>query len=127
MPSLVDSPVQALVDFGPLAEATAQNVQFFGTLSITQQPAGTTSGAILPTQPIVAVLNVRGATDTTYNGPVSVAVTGAGSLTAGTNPLTAVSGVATWTDIRVTGVGASQLVFTVTGRGSVTSNSFTLA
>ena len=105
MPSLVDSPVQSIVDFGPLAEQPAQNLQFFGTVAITQQPAGTTSGALLSTQPIVAVLNVRGATDTTYNGPVSVAVTGAGSLSAGTNPLTAVAGVATWTDIRVTGIG----------------------
>lgn len=127
MPSLVDSPVQSPVYFGPAAEFPAQNTQFYGTVAITQQPNGTVSGALLSTQPIVAVRNVLGATDTGYNGPVSVAVTGAGTLTAGTNPLNAVNGVATWTDIRVTGAGASQLVFTVTGRGSVTSNSFTLA
>ena len=125
MPSLVDSPVQSPVYFGPAAEFPAQNTQFYGSTTFAVQPGGAASGALLAPQPTVNVLNVLGVTDTTFQGTVTLGITGAGTLT-GTTSATATNGVAAFAGVRVTGVGASNLTANVTGRASSTSAPFTM-
>lgn len=122
--SLVDSPVQSPVYFGPAWETTAQNLQWFGSLAMQTQPGGAVSGGSLSPQPVVNVLNALGQVDTSFQGTVNVSIAGAGAITSG-GAVNAVNGVATF-NLRVTGAGASTLTFSVPGRISVTSNSFTM-
>ncbi|MBY0490953.1 MAG: Ig-like domain-containing protein [Gemmatimonadaceae bacterium] len=95
-------------------------------LAVTTQPAGAVSGSAFTTQPVVAIRDADGNL-TTSTAAVTVAIaTGTGTLS-GTTTVNAVNGVATFTNLALTGTGAFTLTFTGTGLTSATSTSFTVA
>ncbi len=95
-------------------------------LAITTQPAGAVSGSAFTTQPVVAIRDADGNL-TSSTAAVTVAIaTGTGALS-GTTTVSAVNGVATFTNLVITGSGAHTLTFTSAGLTSVTSSSVTVA
>ncbi len=81
-------------------------------LAFTTQPAGSTSGSALSTQPVVAAQDSFGNTDTDFTETVTLTEGSAGSLS-GDVDIAATSGVATFTDIAYTAT-ADQESFTLT-------------
>jgi hypothetical protein len=93
---------------------------------MTTQPAGAISGAAFTTQPVVRITDADGNTNTSFTGNVTASIaTGTGTL-GGTETVAAVSGVATFTDLGILGLGNFTLTFTPASLTPVTSNSFTL-
>ena len=93
---------------------------------MTTQPAGAVSGAAFTTQPVVRVTDADGNTNTSFTGNVTASIaTGTGVL-GGTTTVAAVSGVATFTDLGILGLGNFTLTFTPASLTPVTSNSFAL-
>lgn len=83
------------------------------------QPAGSTSGAAFGTQPVVTAEDAFGNTDVDYTDVVTLSLaSGSGSLS-GTGK-SAISGVATFTDIAYTAT-ADQESFTLTTDGNISS------
>jgi uncharacterized protein YjdB len=81
-------------------------------LIITQQPASGSSGFILPTQPIMRVADVAGNTVTSYTGAVTASVASGVAVLAGTTSVNAVAGIATFSNLMLTGAtGAYTLGF----------------
>ena len=106
--------------FVPAAFAAAAH------LTISRQPDGAVNGAALVVQPVIQVVDSSGnAVTSPFNVMASIA-SGNGTLT-GTTTKAAVSGIATFTDLVITGSpGQFKLTFTVAGLPPVTSNSFSL-
>jgi hypothetical protein len=92
-------------------------------LAVTTGPVGSTSGSAIATQPVVRVVDASGNTVTTSSA--SVTVTASGGTLGGTTTVTAVNGVATFTNLTHTTAGTYTLTFTSTSLTSVTSASFT--
>ncbi len=95
--------------------------------AITTQPIGAASGSALGTQPVIRIVNSTGGTVTssTVNVVASIA-SGTGTLS-GTTTVAAVSGVATFTNLAITGTpGTFTLTFTPTSLTAVTSNRLTV-
>ncbi|WP_194095141.1 putative Ig domain-containing protein [Marivivens aquimaris] len=85
----------------------------------TTQPAGSTSGATLATQPVVTAQDAFGNTDVAYTGTVTLSLSsGSGSLSG--TAKSAVNGVATFTDIAYTAT-ADQESFALTTDGASSS------
>ena len=80
-------------------------------LAFTTEPAGSTSGAALTTQPVVTAQDAFGNTDVDFAETVTVTEASAGTLTSGT--VAAVSGVATFSGLIYTAT-ADQQSFTLT-------------
>ncbi len=118
---------------GGLTAATSNSItvsQTAASLQVQTQPAGAASGAAFTTQPVVRVLDNAGLAVTTGAGAtaaVTAAIaTGSGTL-GGTVTVNAVNGVATFTNLAITGTGAHTLSFsTVTPALTVTSASVTV-
>ncbi len=96
-------------------------------LGITTQPAGAMSGAVLTTQPVVQTRDVAGALVAITNVSVTAAIAGGTGTVTGTTTVTTVNGVATFTDLRVSGSGTVTIVFTSPGLSAVTSASIAVA
>ena len=95
--------------------------------AITTQPAGAGSGSVLGTQPVIRIVDSGGntVTSSTVNVVASIA-SGTGTLS-GTTTIASSSGIATFTDLVVTGTaGAFTVTFTPTSLTAVTSNSLTI-
>jgi hypothetical protein len=92
-------------------------------VAVTTQPVGGTSGAALATQPVVRIVDASG--DTMTGSSASVTVTASGGTLGGTTTVTAVNGVATFTNLTHTTAGTYTLTFASTSLTSVTSASFT--
>ena len=93
---------------------------------MTTQPSGAVSGAAFTTQPVVRITDADGNTNTSFTGNVVASIaTGTGTL-GGTTTVAAVSGVATFTDLGILGLGNFTLTFTPASLTPVTSNSFAL-
>jgi hypothetical protein len=99
-------------------------------LGVTQQPGGGTGGVAWPTQPKVAVQDALGNTVTSSSASVTLAITPgtgnpSGVLTCTTNPLAAVSGVATFAGCKIDLAGSGySLTATAAGLTTVVSNPF---
>ena len=76
------------------------------TLAFTTQPAGSTSGSALSTQPVVAAQDAFGNTDVNFTETVTLTEASAGTLT--NNSVAAVSGVATFTGVVYTATTDQQ-------------------
>lgn len=101
-------------------------------LTFSREPAGAEINKQFGTQPVVTALNVQGKTDTSYNGPITLAIksgTGtAGAALIGTLTRNAVAGVATFTDLSINRSGADyQLTASAAGYGGGTSVMFDVA
>ena len=89
---------------------------------------GSTSGALLATQPVVRIVDAVG--NTVSHSNASVTVSASGGTLGGTTIVTAVNGVATFTNLTLTSAGTYTLTFTSTSPTtltSATSASFTTA
>ena len=95
---------------------------------ITTQPAGAVNGVALTTQPVVKIVYPSGSTVTSFTGNVVATIaTGTAGTLSGTTMVAAVAGIATFTDLLITGtVGNFTLRFTPVGASAVTSASFAL-
>jgi hypothetical protein len=103
----------------------------FGTASkamITTHPSGAVNGVALTTQPVIRVTDASGNTVTTSTVSVVASIaSGSGTLN-GTTTVAAVNGVATFTDLVLSGTpGNFTLSFTPTSLTAVTSSSFALS
>jgi hypothetical protein len=94
---------------------------------ITNQPTGAVSGAALTTQPVVKIVYPSGNIVMGFNGNVVASIaSGSGTLN-GTKTKAAASGIATFTNLAITGTaGNFTLTFAPVGASAVTSNSFVL-
>jgi hypothetical protein len=115
-----------------LSEATSMSVtvtQVPARLVVETQPTGGESGQPLTTQPSVRVLDHAGLSieDATTSVSVTATIeTGTGALT-GTTTVSAVNGVATFTDLRIDGGGTHRLDFTAPSVLGAVSNSFAIS
>jgi hypothetical protein len=95
--------------------------------AITTQPTGAVSGSSLTQQPVIRIVDANG--DTVTNSTVDVVASiasGTGSLT-GTTTVAAVAGIATFTDLVITGTaGDFTLTFTPLSLTPITSSSFSI-
>lgn len=112
-------------------QVTSSVIQVSGIatqLAITTQPSGSTSGAVLTQQPVVAIEDAQGnvvTTDSTTTVAVSFA-TGTGTLAA--NSVKAVNGIVTFTALKITATsGSYTLNFTASGLTTATSSSLTVS
>jgi hypothetical protein len=98
------------------------------SLAISTQPSALTStGVAIPVQPVVQVRDVNNAVVTSSTASITASVaTGPGVLT-GTKTVSAVAGVASFTNLVLTGVGTSTLSFAATGMTGATSGSIAVA
>ena len=83
-------------------------------LVITAQPAGAVSGAAFTTQPVIELRDAGNAVVTGSSATVTATIeSGTGTL-GGTTSVNAVNGVATFTNLSITGTGAHTLRFATT-------------
>jgi hypothetical protein len=97
-------------------------------VAVTTQPVGGVSGSTLATQPVVRIVDAAG--NTVTHSTASVTVTASGGTLGGTTTVTAVNGVATFTNLTHTTGGTYTLSFASTSPStltSVTSSSFITA
>jgi hypothetical protein len=96
------------------------------SLRVVTQPAGALSGVAFTTQPVVEILDQYGARLVTATTQVTAARgLGTGTL-GGTLVVAAVGGVATFTNISLTGAGVHSIAFSAAGLAGVSSESFTI-
>ena len=100
-------------------------------LVISMQPVGGTSGSALTVQPVIAIQDAQGNTVITDDStPVTVAIqSGTGGTLGGTKTVTAVDGVASFTDLTLTGtVGTNYVLrFSTTGLSALDANPIRVA
>jgi uncharacterized protein YjdB len=97
-------------------------------LRLGQQPAGATSGQAFVSQPVVQVWDAAGNLVTSSSVAVTAEIALGGGTLSGTTTVSAVSGVATFTDLSLRGLPTNkQLRFTSVPLASVSSNDFALA
>ncbi len=97
-------------------------------LAFTAQPSNGTGGVVLPTQPVVKVLDNYGNTVSTPTSSVTLALTtpGGAALTCTTNPVTTSAGSATFAGCKVDKAGTYTLTATSGSLTSAVSTSFTI-
>ena len=87
-------------------------------LGFTTQPVGGVARGLLPIQPVVAVQDWLGEIDVNSSAPVTVAIqSGAGGALGGTTTVEAVSGVATFSNLTLSGVVGVAYVLRFTSPG----------
>jgi hypothetical protein len=100
---------------GALTSATQSIVPSFGAaaqLALTTAAAGTQSGAAFTTQPAVAVRDAAGNTVTSDNSTVVTMTVNLTATTVGSATATAVNGVATFTDVGISGLVGTSYTLT---------------
>lgn len=113
--------------------ATAASTSFAITpasatkLGFTSSPSTTTSGTSFSTQPVIAIQDAAGNT-TAGTNPVTLTITtpAGGTLTCSANPVSAVSGIATFAGCSITKTGTYTLTAAASGLASSVSSSFTI-
>ena len=91
------------------------------SLAITTEPQGCPSGSVLETQPVIRIVDSGGATVTSSSVNVVASISGGSGNLSGTTTVAAVSGVATFTNLGVSGIAGRvyYLRFTADGLGDV--------
>ena len=112
---------------GAQSQAVTVTVQSLYTLVVATQPAGGTSNELLPGQPVVQVRDGANALVTAAGQSVTASIASGSGTLSGTTTVPVVNGVATFTDLAVTGTGAHTLRFSGAGAQDATSSSFTMA
>ncbi len=95
------------------------------SLAFTTNPSGSTGGVPLATQPVVKIRDGTGATVTTSSAAVTLSLTSpaGATLTCATNPVTAVTGVATFAGCAIDKKGTYALRATAAGLTGASSTS----
>jgi hypothetical protein len=110
---------------GTLAAATSSNISVTiappTQLAVTTPPAGAVSGAAFTTQPVVQLRDGTGLLVPDATNSVTAAITTGSGTLVGTTTVSAVGGVATFTNLQINGVGAHTLTFTSSGLTSATA------
>ena len=90
--------------------------------TLTTQAAGSASGSAFTTQPIITIKDAFGNTVTNSTASVTMAVSGANGLatTVGTTTINAVAGIATFTNVGISGIAGTRYTLTFTS-GSLTA------
>lgn len=97
-----------------------------GRLSVNTQPSATaSSGIALAVQPAFNALGNGGAVQANYTGAVTVSASG-GPVLSGTATVNAVAGVATFTNLALTGAGTATLAAAAADRTGVSTTSITV-
>jgi uncharacterized protein YqgV (UPF0045/DUF77 family) len=96
-------------------------------LGMVAQPAGAVSGRALTTQPVVEIRDGTGNRSVGSTAQVTVTVASGNATLQGTTTVSAVGGVASFTDLRLDGSGPVTLGFSSTGLTGVTSVAVTVA
>jgi hypothetical protein len=95
---------------------------------MTTQPSGAVNGSAFTTQPVVRVTDSGDNTVTLFTGNVVASIASGSGTLSGTTTVAAVDGVATFTNLVITGTaGNFTLTFTPASLTAVTSSSFALA
>ena len=110
----------------PLAGATSSTFNITAgvasQLAIMTQPVGASSGALLGTQPVIEIRDAQGNLVDDDTTQVSVAITsGGGGTLAGTQTVTAVNGVATFTNLTLAGTVGVNYVLEFTSTPTLTA------
>ena len=94
--------------------------------AITTQPTGAASGSALATQPVIRIVDAAGNTVTSSTVSVVASIASGGGTLSGTTSVAAVNGVATFTNLVITGTSGNRtLTFTPTSLTAVTSSALT--
>ena len=104
---------------GSLTTATQSITPTFGLATqatFTTQAAGSASGSAFTTQPIITIKDTFGNTVTNSTASVTMTVSGNGT-TVGTATVTAVAGVATFSDVGISGTAGTAYTLTFTSAG----------
>ncbi|MBL0170616.1 MAG: hypothetical protein IPP90_07775 [Gemmatimonadaceae bacterium] len=110
----------------PALSVTSSSVNVIGApsqLAITTQPAGAVSGVAFTTQPVIEIRDASGNL-TSSAAAVTASIAGGSGALSGTVTVSAVNGVATFTDLQIAGFGAHTLTFTSGALNQATSSSF---
>jgi uncharacterized protein YxjI len=105
-----------------LTSATQSITPTFGIATqatLSTSAAGSVSGSAFTTQPVVTILDAFGNTVTNSSASVTMTVSGNGT-TVGTTTVNAVAGVATFTDVGISGTAGTAYTLTFTS-GSLTT------
>jgi uncharacterized protein (TIGR02145 family) len=95
---------------------------------ITTQPAGAFTGTAFSTQPVVKITDAGGNTITSSTANVVASIASGTGTLSGTTTVAAVAGVATFTNLNITGTGNFTLTFTADGGlTAATSNTVNVA
>jgi len=114
------------VSTGPSTAFTV--LQTPAALTVLVQPAGAVTGAPLAAQPVLEIRDNAGLVIANSTLPVSVAVTTGSAVLIGSATINAVGGVATFTNLRLDGVGMHVLTFSTSSPAlQVSSNAFGVA
>jgi hypothetical protein len=95
-------------------------------LTVTNQPMGAQTGSALASQPVVQIRDANNQLVAGATTSVTAAIASGSGTLSGATMVSAVGGVATFTNLVVTGPGTYTLRFTASGLASATSNSFTI-
>lgn len=96
-------------------------------LAVTTQPAGAEDAIAFTTQPVVAVRDVNDDVVAAATNEVTAAISSGSGVLSGTTAVSAVNGVATFTNLVITGEGSHVLAFTATGLTGASSTTFDVA
>lgn len=130
VPPPVKPPVQPpVIPFPPITSAPAPVNSAATKLGITIQPSNTaTTGVALVQQPVIQVQNAGGSPVNQAGIAVTAAIgSGSGTLSGTTTVNTDASGVATFTNLVITGASTNTLTFTASGLTAVTSNTIVVS
>ena len=93
-----------------------------------RQPSGAASGSVIARQPILRITDAFGNRITSATNTVTAAIASGSGTLSGTTSVAAVNGVASFTNLAITGTGPTTLSFTVSGIATpATSASFTVS
>lgn len=93
-------------------------------LGIATQPSDSASGVVFGTQPVVQIQDILAHLFPGSTADVTVAIASGPGVLTGTKTVTAVGGVATFTNLVLTGMGVYSLIFTSPGLLSIVSPVF---
>ena len=104
---------------GSLTTATQSITPTFGLatqVALSTSAAGSASGSAFTTQPVITILDAFGNTVTNSTASVTMTVSGNGT-TLGTTTVNAVAGVATFTDVGISGTAGTAYTLTFASNG----------
>lgn len=97
------------------------------SLAIRTQPVGAASGVALGTQPVIEIRDAQGSLVGTATNTVTASLASGSGILSGTVAVAAVAGVATFTNLVITGAGTDTVQFSATGLSGVVSGSVTIS
>jgi|GEM_PF-1970457 len=131
-PTVAGTATTVIATTGSLTGTSDPITTTFGTATasaITTQPSGAVNGVNFTGQPVIRIVDANGnaVTNSTVNVVATIA-SGTGGTLSGTTTAAAIAGVATFTNLQITGTaGPFTLTFTPTSLTAVTSGSLTLS